>query len=147
MLSAEHLWDWKSFHAWSACVCLFILSATLYDYCKNAFGFIGKYDLFTISIYTGIPVCQQHLIYKELELEDEYCLEEYKWVKRFLLVTEPTFSYMYVDALVYVGCILQSTSRQKWKFYTRFVTLYMYITCIDKLNAKLENYFKCNHNK
>lgn len=32
------------------------------------------------SSFTGIPVSQQHLIWNGMELEDEYCLHDYRWV-------------------------------------------------------------------
>lgn len=44
----------------------------------SKFGHTLLFIILYYNLCTGIPVCQQHLIYKEMELEDEFCLEEYK---------------------------------------------------------------------
>lgn len=35
-------------------------------------------DFFISLFITGIPVAQQHLIWNSLELDDEYCLNDYR---------------------------------------------------------------------
>jgi len=35
---------------------------------------------YDICLVSGIPVSQQHLIWNGMELEDEYCLHDYRWV-------------------------------------------------------------------
>lgn len=32
---------------------------------------------FSLTVYKGIPVAQQHLIWNNLELDDEHCLHDY----------------------------------------------------------------------
>lgn len=46
----------------------------------------SKYIDSILLIFQGIPVSQQHLIWKNVELEDDYSLNDYQWVFKWIFL-------------------------------------------------------------
>lgn len=73
------------FYSWSF-VCSFVRCAVRCCNCllKVYYSLLYKkmsiHTSYDICLVTGIPVSQQHLIWNGMELEDEYCLHDYRWV-------------------------------------------------------------------
>ena len=71
---------------------------------NDAHPCINNQSIFTNLSYLGIPVFQQQLVYKDSELLDDFCLQEYKYdlnrssfvqfyVKHPVFHTEQDYSY------------------------------------------------------